>query len=222
MNNSLFYLSEWQKSNSSLATRYQLNLNTNLEELESNEEIDTNFFIELITLFNSEKDLPVENLKKFPTSIIIDYLVKTHRFYIETQLPEIEQAILNIYHQIPENNTIPFLITFFNWIKNNLLFHISKEETQLFPYIEALENNTLDQGKFSIIDFTENHSDEVEVYINEIKKQIINSKKSSCELFPYNVLLRKLDSFEKDLRIHARIEEEVLIPLALSLENKLL
>ena len=37
----------------------------------------------------------------------------------------------------------------------------------------------------------------------------------------YRILLTQLETFEQDLHVHARIEEEVLIPKALKLESEL-
>jgi iron-sulfur cluster repair protein YtfE (RIC family) len=53
-----------------------------------------------------------------------------------------------------------------------------------------------------------------------LKKHIVRAQQSAYEIFPFKVLLKQLDEFEKDLRIHAKIEDEVLIPKALELENK--
>jgi regulator of cell morphogenesis and NO signaling len=90
----------------------------------------------------------------------------------------------------------------------------------LFPYIKALYHRLDIRSDFSIKHFIEHHSDTVELQISEVKKHIVRAQQSAYEIFPFRVLLKQLDEFEKDLRIHAKIEDEVLIPKALELENK--
>ena len=76
--------------------------------------VDCDFFIQVINIFGSETELPIEQLKSFPIPIILDYLEKTHRYYLNKKLLEIEQSITNLQSQSPENLLLPFLKSFYN------------------------------------------------------------------------------------------------------------
>jgi len=219
MNHTLFYLSDWQRQTPSLAERYALEKRGDLSTLLHREILEPEFFIQLISLFQSETDLPIEQLKSFPIAVILDYLEKTHRYYFGVKLLEIEQSILNLHWRIPENELLPYLVSFFDWVRNNLVFHIQMEEEQLFPYIKELCSGLAPSSNFGILSFIENHKDTIELQISEVKKHIVRAQQSVTEIFPFCLLLKQLDEFEKDLRIHARIEDEVLIPLAVELEQ---
>ncbi|HAR20307.1 MAG TPA: hemerythrin [Cytophagales bacterium] len=209
----------WQRTVSLLAQRYGLDTKETFEEAAfAQKGINTDFFIELLHLFNTESELPIEQFKTFPIPIILDYLQKTHHYYLNKKLLEIEQSISNLRNQLPENHLLPFLENFFVWIKENLTFHIRMEEEQLFPHILALYLKVKDKKGFSIQQFIENHADTVELQLSEVKKHIVRAQSSVSEIFPFRVLLKQLDEFEKDLRIHAKIEDEVLIPISLELE----
>ena len=221
MNSTILEFPDWQRTYSMMTDRYGLDNKVILDDENLTKAgVDCAFFIRVINLFGSESELPIEQLKSFPIPVILDYLEKTHRFYLNKKLLEIEQSIANLQKQTPENQLLPFLNSFYNWVKENLVFHIQMEEEQLFPYINALYHQLDIPANFTVQHFVEHHSDNVELQISEVKKHIVRAQQSAYEIFPFRVLLKQLDEFEKDLRIHAKIEDEVLIPKALELENK--
>lgn len=194
-------------------------------ELVQQEELS--FFSEIIKLFSAEQDLPLEQLKSFPAKVILTYLTNSHRYYLSKRLPEIEQTLEQL---IAQNLPVPdYLNSVFAWVRQNMEKHFRVEEQSLFPYIELLEKiqlNTIDPQRlkelyknFSIERFIASHDDEIENQLSEVKKQIVRSFSSVEALFPYRVLIHKLDLLEKDLRLHARVEDEVLVPKALEWEK---
>ncbi len=194
-------------------------------ELIQQEELS--FFSEIVRIFSTEQDLPLEQLKSFPAKVILTYLTNSHRYYLSKRLPEIEQTLEQLTAQ---NIHIPnYLNGFFAWVRQNMEKHFRIEEQSLFPYIELLEKIQLHTIEphylkelykgFSVERFIASHDDEIENQLSEVKKQIVRSFGSVEELFPYRVLIHKLDLLEKDLRLHARVEDEVLVPKALEWEK---
>jgi len=192
-------------------------------------EEELSFFTELLSVFDREEELPVEQLKAFSASVILAYLENSHRYYMGKKMPEIELTLAQLSNnstQVPE-----YLLHFFVWMRQNMEKHFRIEEKSLFPYIELLEKvSTQKEDKsvlknrfkeFNIQRFVDSHSDEVENQLSEVKKQIIRSCSSVEELLPYRILIHKLDLFEKDLRFHARIEDEILVPKAIEWEKQL-
>jgi regulator of cell morphogenesis and NO signaling len=197
------------------------------EEILQQEELK--FFSELLQIFSSEEFLPLEQLKSFPAKVILTYLRNSHRYYLSKRLPEIEQTLEQLSLQ---NLDIPqYINPFFAWMRQNMEKHFRIEEQSLFPYIESLELLQLKRNsveslrttfkEFTVKHFIESHDDEIENQLSEVKKQIVRSFSSVDELFPYRVLIHKLDLLEKELRLHARVEDEVLVPKALEWEGKL-
>jgi len=194
----------------------------------NNTDEKTALFAQIILLFAEEKELPTEQLKTFPAAAIIDYLKKSHVTYLNKKLPEIELQLIQLSN-LPGELT-ETLASVFSWLQKNMEKHFRVEEKSLFPYIEDLEKTktsllTTEDLKakykdFSIQYFIDSHHDDVENKLEEIKKYIVHSLKSMEELFPYRILLQKLDDLEKDLRLHAKVEDEILVPLALEWEKK--
>ena len=53
--------------------------------------IDIDFFLTIINTFSHEDYFPEKKLQTFNVLMIVDYLQKTHTYYIETQVPLIEK-----------------------------------------------------------------------------------------------------------------------------------
>ena len=190
--------------------------------------VDTEFFIEILKVFNDTNYFPKMQLGSFPIPIIIDYLKRTHRYYLNKRLLEIEQSISLTY---TNDVMAKFLQEFFLKIKQELIEHIKVEESALFPYIAHLYDafttkKTLELSTqykdFSVAIFEESHSDNVENNILEVRKYIVASNKTVVDLSPYRVLLSQLEAFEQELRVHALVEDQILIPKALVLEQMLM
>ena len=199
----------------------------NLEEICAEKGIDVDFFIEILNVYNNTNYFPKLQLGSFPIPIIIDYLKKTHKYYLNKRLLEIEQSITVTYSNEALKN---LLQQFFLQMKEDLINHIREEEGTLFPYINTLYKAFNAEEKLTFSDklknyslelFEASHNDEVENNILEVKRYIIESSASVVELSPYRVLLSQLDSFEQELRIHALVEDEILIPKARVLEMEL-
>jgi regulator of cell morphogenesis and NO signaling len=215
--NDVFDLNPQSKS---LLSRYN-------ENAEQQEELA--FFQELVTIFSSDKELPIEQLKSFSIKTILQYLRVTHNYYLNKQLPELELAIDQLSHQeveVPE-----YLVKFMAWVRSNMEKHFRIEEQSLFPYVEMLEDVVNAQGDikafktkfkdFTVERFEATHDDTLENQLDEVKKQIVKSFASFEKILPYRILIQKMDALEKDLRLHARIEDEVLVPKAQDWEKQL-
>lgn len=74
-------------------------------------------------------------------------------------------------------------------------------------------------NNYSLQKFIDNHHD-TEKDLSNVKEAILNYEPPESNQTPYRILLTQIDAFEKDLSVHALIEDSVLIPRALQLEKK--
>lgn len=189
-------------------------------------------FIQLIVkCFKDEDFFPAAALRSFPLIVILDYLEKTHQLYIKKRLPEIEMSICNLQGNLDISHPIfRILHVFFKKYQKHLIEHIWEEEQTLFPYVRFLLGTQEFQiprdisfsklGSYCLKDFLHDHSD-TEDEITCIRKVIRSYEPKDRTKSPFRVLLTQLKTFELDLNIHSRIEEEVLIPKALKLEERI-
>lgn len=206
--------------------RYELQ-KQQLNELDVNAE----FIRVILRAFENEAEFPHKEMKQFPISVILDYLQKTHHYYLFKKLPEIEQSIYALLKNYEREHPLLLMLTqFFTEYRNELVSHFKAEEKQLFPYICFLEkaDKNMELTTFfertqyyNIAKFTEGHHD-TEENLAEVRSIIQQYGAPENGESLYRVLVHQLQTLEQDLAVHALTEDEVLLPKALELEQKLL
>lgn len=190
--------------------------------------VPLSFFLEIVNTFHDPTYFPIENLKAFKASMLINYLQKTHQYYLEYKIPEIEHFIKILNANLSIGDDIKMLLAnFFGQYKSELTAHINKEEQRVYPYILALEHFIESgQGKqelivkmkeYSIHEYEEDH-DDVESKLFDLKNIIIKYIPQPKDSRDLNVILHELFELEKDLHNHGHIEDLILVPIVERME----
>ena len=207
----------------------EVDYNRTIEEVGLALSINPDFMVAIIKAFDQDSKPDKKLLMSFPLETILDYLKKTHRYYLDKKIPEIELSLLDIIRQNnQEDSVLVALGNLFIAYKKKLIDHIKSEEDELFPYIEFLItqfrgdfNYTVAQkiiSKFTIQHFEESHSN-VEEAIERTRETIVRYSPQKSFVMSYRIFLNQLDLFEKELHRHSIIEDEVLVPKALQIED---
>jgi regulator of cell morphogenesis and NO signaling len=175
-----------------------------------------------------EAELP---LVSYPIDLIIQYLKHSHFLFIKHKLPYIARLVESFKANHDEYQAIERdLKIVFPLFVEDFIEHIYHEEDTLFNFIQSLERSS--KGKYiptrlymlmeknSMQRFAmdhEAHDDEMKG-IRKITKDYLVT--SDCPLH-IKVLYNELKDFEKSLITHARIENEILFPKAMALENQI-
>lgn len=194
-------------------------------------ELNIDFFLEIVNTFHDASYFPVRHLQSFKASMLIEYLQKTHAYYLDLKIPEIGQYIRQITQE--ENLQSPhkkLLLDFFNSYQHELTTHINKEEQRVYPYVITLENvldnpaSTIDDlmeiSKYSIHEYEEDH-DDVEAKLFDLKNIIIKYLPPSKNNRLLNVILHDIFELERDLNNHGHIEDLILVPIVDNMEKAL-
>lgn len=200
-----------------------------VEEICHESHVDIGFFLEIVNTFHDPAYFPVQNLVKFKASMLVAYLQKTHAYYLDFKIPEIESYISRLLNDNSlEADTKQLLSAFFQQYKSELTIHIQKEEQRVYPYVLALEKYISDKsGKeelaehlkaYSIHDYEEDH-DDVEEKLFDLKNIIIKYIPRPTDSRLLNVILHELFELEKDLHNHGHIEDLILVPIVEKMEN---
>jgi regulator of cell morphogenesis and NO signaling len=195
-------------------------------------DFNSDFFVEITNSFIDDEYIPQTDLKSFPVSLIVYYLHKTHEYYLEEKVPEIESMINEMVKcSEGDKNKRKLVGDFFLEYKKELTNHILREEEKVQPYVleieSAFNNNSLPADlfkkikKYSIEDFASEHDNVVEK-LNDLKNIIIKYLPPCTNMSLSNKILIELFRLEKDLNAHARLEDKVLIPKVFRMEQILL
>ena len=169
--------------------------------------------------FDSEEmQLNIEGIEE-NLSLVVDYLRKTHAYYRNACFPEIEQQLLEII----KNGGIHGLIALkaledFRAYANHMIQHMKEEEKYFFPYAESLFIG-IRNDKVNAIDFKHEQKEERSV-LTEMRIMIASMIKRDTDFSVFSIVCQKLNWLERDIKLHAKIEEQVLIPIMIKLENE--
>jgi len=202
-----------------------------IAEICTDKNVNIGFFITIINAFHDNQYFPKQHLQSFPASMLVDYLRKTHQYYIENKIPEIESLIQKMTANA-KNNEESYLLAqnFFTEYKNELITHTEREEKKVYPYAVSLEkaintgiiSDTLLQqlNSYSITEYEAEHEN-IEEKLFDLKNIIIKYLPApSNDQLSFHIL-NELFILEKDLNEHARIENMILIPKVEDMEFEL-
>lgn len=174
-----------------------------------------------------EADLP---LISYPIDLIIEYLKHAHFTFVKHKLPYISRLVEAFKAEHKDYEHVEKdLKELFPLFLEDFIHHIYEEEDTLFGYIRVLERAS--KGlynpsrlyymleKNSLQRFAmehEAHDDEME----GIRRITDDYKLSDDAPLHVKVIYSELTTFEKTLKTHARIENEILFPKAMMLENR--
>lgn len=191
-----------------------------------------NDFIALLSrCFEDDTTFRSSDFNDVPMDVLMDYIRRTHRLYLDKSLQEIEQSIHLLHGAYPSGHPILAVLNdFYLDYKTDLIIHIRKEDERLLPYIQFLENSLkggfnpheyfMNRKRFSIQKFIEHHEDN-DSELEEVRAQVLTYEPPQMNRFLYGVLVQQLEFFRQDLKIHGMIEDRVLIPRALDMEHRL-
>jgi regulator of cell morphogenesis and NO signaling len=193
--------------------------------------IDIDFFLMILNTFSNEKYFPEHRLQTVNILVFIKYLRKTHEYYLSVQIPLIESLIDKLISTEEQTNkNLKLIRSFFLDYKIELNEHIQREERITFPYIENMYSLFYEKfddqkykqitRKYSMKRFVEEHSD-IDVKLCDLQNLLIKYIACPNEENVTNAIVFELFRLEKDIRDHTRLEEKILRPMVVELENTL-
>jgi regulator of cell morphogenesis and NO signaling len=176
----------------------------------------------------TESELP---LMSYPLDLIIEYLKHAHFIFVKHKLPYIGRLVESFkanhkqYDHVEKDLKILFPL-----FLEDFIHHIYEEEDTLFKYINLLEKAARNKANPASLYYMmeksalqkcavehEAHDDEM-AGIRKITKDYHLTTDAPLHV---KVIYTELMQFEKNLITHARVENEILFPKALALENQM-
>ena len=91
--------------------------------------ITPEFLLTLLDVFEDQSSFNAKAFNRFTLKVIVDYLRKTHAYYLSKKLLEIEQSIHLLVNAYPRAHPMLLLLnTFYTDYKSHLINHIEMEE----------------------------------------------------------------------------------------------
>lgn len=180
--------------------------------------VDCDFFLMVCNVYSFAEYLPDEqSLKSLNLDQLLDFLLKSHNYYMQERLPHIENHWKKIVATADESMQ-KILEKFYIEYSLEVCHHFNYEEEVVFPHIRALLAHQK-RNDYSIAQFADIHSN-IEDKLADLINIIIKYLPGKLETTDRISILRDINALSNDLNRHALIEDKILIPYVEYLENK--
>jgi regulator of cell morphogenesis and NO signaling len=174
--------------------------------------------------------LPTREWNTAPLRDLIEHIVGTHHAYLKREFAPLSARIEKVYRVYNEKYgpTLTGLPELFASLRSELEAHLQKEEMILFPAITAREAAAIDGsplppapcGSLSHpIRVMEAEHDSAGAALARIREITANYAVPEYACITYKSLMAGLQELERDLHMHIHLENNILFPRAITLEN---
>lgn len=157
---------------------------------------------------------------------LADYIVNTHHSYVKKSLPDLltyTKKIMQVHGQSHPELTEVYELT--NSIAKEMTHHMGEEEEVVFAYAKELakadNNAVLDNDKLATIAEMEKEHDTVGRMLERIRLITGDYTLPVDSCASYALTFKLLQEFEDDLFLHIHLENNILFPKMVKLQERL-
>ncbi len=161
---------------------------------------------------------------------LIDHIVSTHHEYLKREMAPLGNRLEKVYRVYNEKygDTLIGLPDVYARLRSELEMHMRKEEMILFPAIAAYESAGLAGTPLPLTPFgtignpiqmMEAEHASAGTALSDIRTITANYAVPDYACVTYRSLMAGLQELEQDLHMHIHLENNILFPRAIALEN---
>jgi len=181
--------------------------------------------------FTNQEVLSTNDCNDWNCDYLTDYIIQTHHQYVNKTIPDIlplAQKVVELH--IKTHSELAIIQSLFQQLSNELLLHMKKEELVLFPYIKKLtraesDGIGVDRPAFGSIkapiSVMETEHETAGIILRRLSQLCNDYTPPEDASNTFRVLFGKLKEFEDDLHRHVHLENNILFPKAITLEQEL-
>jgi len=162
---------------------------------------------------------------------LIQHIVRTHHQYVRCELPRLVEMAHKLTgkhgDRAPELKEIETLL---GALHAEMFAHLQKEEQVLFPFIAQMEEETVGfassaracfQTVAQPVSMMVREHESAEGLVSGLRRRTNEFKTPAWACPTLVALYAGLNQFERDLRQHAHLEDDILFPRAIEMESAL-
>lgn len=162
---------------------------------------------------------------------LIEHIENTHHVFTRDEIKNLVPLMIKVANKHGEHNPQLFVLEeFFTELCADLAPHLMKEEQILFPYITQLENYKNGNNFVSMpcfgsvrnpVGMMMREHDTAGDILRKMREVSNNYKLPEGACPSFTALYTRIEALEKDLHQHIHLENNVLFPRAMALENEI-
>lgn len=163
-------------------------------------------------------------------SELVSYIVSRHHGYVKQEIPRLEKLLSKVVSVHGRNHAeLVAIQRVFAALAAELTSHMMKEEMVLFPYVTQMEQ-AMESGKRAPrapfgtvgnpVHMMEMEHEDAGNALKELRSLTSDYTPPPDACFSYNTLFAALKEFETDLHQHIHLENNILFPRAVAMEQQ--
>lgn len=204
--------------------------NRSIEEVCSKQQIPSDTLINELESVVTKNVMVNADYHQWPLDILAGHVEKIHHSYVAEKTPVIQQYLDKLCKVHGDRHPELFEITaHFNESATALAAHMKKEELILFPFIRKMADaerhgKKMSSARFGSVEnpvamMREEHEAEGERF-RTISKLSDHYTPPEDACATYKVTFAMLAEFENDLHLHIHLENNILFPKAIAMQQK--
>ena len=193
--------------------------------------VDVDTVMEMLGEITNPQDAEALDFQNASLPELIEHILETHHVFTKNEMDRLQSLVNKVLSAHGGNH--PELVHLSElWLQlcSDLKPHMFKEEQILFPYIVAMaqaadQNQAQPFAPFGTVNnpvrVMMREHDTAGQILRELRALTSDYKVPPDACISYQTLYAALENFEKDLHQHIHLENNVLFPKALDLENGL-
>jgi regulator of cell morphogenesis and NO signaling len=179
-------------------------------------------FLTFANLYNGIVSSAPSHFTFLETQPIIQFLKRSHNYYLQEKFPDIRQNLIKMY-EVNHESGMNMVEQFFNEYLKEVVEHLKYEDEVVFPYITSLHQHIkqhkpfIEPVAYSMNEYREHHND-IEEKLTDLNNLLVKYLPGKNDQMIRRKLFLSLSELEFDLNIHAKIEDMILIPLVEKME----
>jgi regulator of cell morphogenesis and NO signaling len=165
------------------------------------------------------------NWNTTPLGELVDHIIDKHHTYIKSEVPRLQTLIAKVGGAHGKNHPeLEQVEVAFSELANELVAHLMKEEQILFPYVKQMASSSCPGP--SCFGAVQNpirvmmvEHDDAGKKLREMRRITSDYSIPADACTSYASLFRALVEFEQDLHQHIHLENNILFPRAVAMEQ---
>lgn len=180
--------------------------------------VDTLTFLTVINYIKNGAEKTKQDVDDVSVASLLNYLKKTHKYYLDYLLPSIRFNLLNAIDCSVQNEVAFLVLKFFDEYVEEIRRHMEYEDNAVFGYVEKLLNGeVLDIEGGHLL--SSNH-ESIEDKLNELKNLFLKYYPQQENNEKLNSVIISIYQAEEDLYLHCQVEDNIFSPAVRQLEKE--
>lgn len=179
--------------------------------------IDADTFLAVI---NYVKDGASNGVMYFPdinVQNLLDYLKRTHSYFLEYLLPSIRFHLLNAIDCSVKNEIAFLVLKFFDEYVEEVRKHMEYEESTTFVDVQKIING--ESVNLENSHLLSRHHESIEMKLKDLKKLFMQYYPATENNEKLNSVIISIYQCEEDMAIHCQVEENIFSPAVIRLNH---